>query len=508
VLLDARHLPDGSEIESDVCIVGAGAAGITLARELAATRLTVCLLESGGLEPDALTQSLCRGDNVGLAYYPLEANRQRAFGGTTWLWAGWCRPLDKLDFEVRPWIPDSGWPFEKTELLPFYRRAHAVCDLGPFEYDPAYWQDRLRLSCLPLRDAEAVSKIYQLSAPTRFGAAYRDELTRASNVRVVLYANVMEIEATEGAAAVTRLRVACLGGARFTARARYYVLAAGGIENARLLLLSNRSQPPGLGNANDLVGRYFMEHLHFPAGAIRLTRAQGAALAFYRRDGRAAVARLFLPHTIQEREQLLNCSCKPEPAYWSDRLGLTTTLRRASSAARRLRRLLAREDDQQRPSPQTKRLRLHHTLEQAPNRDSRVTLSDERDPLGLPRVRLDWRTTMLDRRTAARAPQLIGDAFRRAGLGQLEIDPHDDDRAWPPPPLQGLRGHHMGTTRMHLSPRRGVVDAQCRVHGIANLFVAGSSVFPTAGAGTPTLTIVALALRLAEHLKTLTGTCA
>lgn len=499
MLIDARQLANGSELASDVCIVGAGAAGITIARELVATPLTVCLLESGGFEPHRDIQALCQGENVGLPYYPLDANRWRAFGGTTGLWAGWCRPLDDIDFAHRPWVPHSGWPLAKADLLPFYARAHTLCELGPLSYDPEDWEEHYHLSRLPLAGTDVVTRIYQLSPPTRFGVAYRDVVARAANVQAVLHANVVQVEATESATAVNRLHVTTRGGARLTARARYYVLAAGGIENARLLLVSDTPQAAGLGNTYDLVGRYFMEHLHFSNGAIRFVQAQAASLALYVRATRRAVARLFPSEAAQEREGLLNCGFTLTPTYWSDRLGLTATLQRVAGGGRRFRQLLGRDDAPVQLPWRTRRVELHHTLEQAPNPESRVTLSDERDVFGVRRIRLDWRTSTLERYTAERVPRLLGDAFAHAGLGRLDTAPAFD--AWPPPPLQGLRGHHLGTTRMHADPRCGVVDPQGRVHGIANLYVTGSSVFPTAGAGTPTLTIVALALRLADRLK-------
>jgi len=518
MFVDARHLGDPGRIETDVCIVGAGAAGITLAGELASSGADVCLLESGGAEPDFETQSLARGEITGLPYYPLDANRQRAFGGTLRLWAGWCRPLDPVDFEAREWVPGSGWPIPRETLMPFYVRAHERLGLGPPDYDVERWEREIGTRRVALEQDRVESRMYHLADPRWLGREGRTELSRAGNVRVLTHANLREIEAADGGRCVTAVRVRCLHGREFRVTARRYVLAMGAIENARLMLASRSAVATGLGNEHDQVGRHFMEHIHFPSGRIRLGEARTVAPALYFRTGRSVIARLAPSRETQAREGLLNFNTMLEPVHselWRrgfevahhlmlsvDRA--TTRVRRLAHVARRYagpaaamsyRRGLPGANH---PAPE---LRLHHTLEQAPNPDSRVTLGDETDALGVPRVRLEWRTTALERHTVTRGRDLIGDAFAEAGLGRFGLDAADDDTVWPPRPLQGLRGHHMGTTRMSVDPRHGVVDPDCRVHGMRNLYVAGSSVFPTSGAGTPTITIVALALRLAAHLN-------
>jgi choline dehydrogenase-like flavoprotein len=518
MITDARTLGGSATIETDVCIVGAGAAGLTIACELAAHAVEACVLESGGAEPDFETQSLAQGAITGLPYYPLDANRQRAFGGTLRLWAGWCRPLDELDFAERPWVPGSGWPVARDELASYYGRAHERLGLGPPQYELDHWERELGAPRVAIDEDLAVTRVYHLAEPRWFIRESRGLLRRAESVRVLTHANLTEIESDDAGGAATGLRVRCLGGRAFRVVARRYVLATGAVENARLLLASRRAVAEGLGNRHDQVGRCFMEHIHCPSGKIRLTNPHAVAPALYFRTGRGVIARLYLPPEVQAREGLLNYNAMLEPMH-SDLLRrgfamahrvvlsadrVVTRARRVAhlarryvgpAAARSYRRGLPGADHPARE------LRLHHTFEQAPNPDSRVRLDGETDVLGVPRVRLEWRTLPIDRRTMIRGRDLIGEAFGAAGLGELVRCPGEDDSVWPPPPLQGLRGHHMGTTRMHADPRRGVVDADCRVHGIRNLFVAGSSVFPTSGAGTPTITIVALALRLADHLR-------
>lgn len=247
MITDARSLPKNTEIDTDVCVVGAGAAGITLARELSGQSFSVCLLESGGLEFQEDTQSLYAGENVGLPYN-LANERLRFFGGTTNHWGGYCRPLDDIDFKVRDWIPNSGWPFDKAHLIPYYERALKICQLGePYTFDVADWESE-ETPRLPFIGNRVVTKLFRLSPPTRFGRVYRNEISRSGNISTYLHANAVEIETDENARTVTRLRVASLEGNSFWVSAKLFILATGGIENPRLLLNSNKRQSVGLGN--------------------------------------------------------------------------------------------------------------------------------------------------------------------------------------------------------------------------------------------------------------------
>ena len=517
MFIDARTVPENTIIETDVCIVGAGAAGITLAREFIGQPFRVCLLESGGVEYDNATQSLSEGENIGLPYFPLVAARLRFFGGTTNHWAGWCAPLDGIDFETREWIPHSGWPFGKSHLDPFYERAQPVCQLGPFAYDAKTWETE-SLPSLPFTGKRVITKIVQFSPPTRFGQVYRHEIERADNISTYLYANVVDIDTTDSARAVTRLRVACLQGNKFRLSAKLFILATGGIENPRLLLASNRVQSSGVGNQNDLVGRFFMEHPHVNSGLFLPSNRHISRTDLYiqpwveSRGGRKSRIKglWILSAEALRREKLLNFSA----ALFTTFSEGVRSLKRLLPAIQKgdfgdfvehLRNVIGDIDDVAvtaygkfvKGGYPVKVWRISSRAEPAPNPDSRVTLSTERDSLGMSRVRLDWRLSGMDKRSITRAHEIIGEELGRAGLGRLKITLGDDDSAWPP----GGGWHHMGTTRMHVDPKKGVVNENCRVHGISNLYIAGSSVFPTSGSANPTLTIVALSLRLADHVK-------
>jgi len=493
---DARSLADGDTLAADVCVVGAGAAGITLARELEDRDLSVLLLESGGVAYEQETQALYDGEEGGNVLRPrgryLASSRLRYLGGTTNHWAGWCRPLDAIDFEERPWVAHSGWPFGRDELVPFYFRALEVAGLAPAGEEKA--ADALP----PLGDGRWFESTSFQVHPRRFARVFRRELERSRRIRVVLHANAVGLRSDAGARRVEEVSVACLDGKRLRARARAYVLAAGGIENARLLLVSAEAAPGGLGNGRDLVGRFFMDHPHSRFVAVALTEP--------------ALARSFLPSPAEAQAAVpvvpaLRPSDAAQRAHRLLNLVLTQPLPLASSAAGDsvAGGEVAWGIDRQGSGGEPAHLVFQSRAEQAPNPESRVLLSPDTDALGVRRVRLEWRLQPEDGRSLRSAARLLGRELGARGLGRVRF------KAGPPELAPGhaesagsrrFRGgsHHMGTTRMHRDPGRGVVDADCRVHGLDNLFVAGSSVFPTGGASNPTLTVLALTLRLGRHL--------
>ncbi len=302
MLLDAREIPGGTTLAADVCVIGAGAAGITLARALAGSGHSVLLLESGGFEFDDRTQALYRGKTVGLPIDPtidmgLDSPRLRYFGGTTNHWSGFCRPFPELDFEVRSYVPRSGWPIARADLDPYYAAAQDVVGLGPYDYSLAYWRDQ-GLIDQPLFEAPRTPhSIVQLTQRPRFGPVYHDEIVNSIDVQLVLWANVTRIALADDGNSVTGVDVTTLGKNQFTATAKAFVVATGGLEVPRLLLASNDRRPAGIGNEHDLVGRCFMEHVNISVGPValsttdRLSRALHPDVAHDRRRRRAARGR-------------------------------------------------------------------------------------------------------------------------------------------------------------------------------------------------------------------------
>jgi choline dehydrogenase-like flavoprotein len=521
MLLDFRAAALPELHQADLCIIGGGAAGIAIAREFIDSGRSVILLESGGLEPDARVQDLHRGENP-RGDFTLHESRFRQLGGTTAVWGGWCAPFDALDFERRDWVPHSGWPITQQTLMPYYQRAQALCQLGEFRYEVADWPG-LAGRTFALDAAKLSHRLWQLSPPTRFGEAYRGELTAAQNVTLLLHATATEIVTGDSAEAVTEVRIANLAGRRGRVRARRYVAACGGIETPRLMLLSRGVETAGLANGHDLVGRYFMEHPHPDAGGVLVSGDIRRFDAYVRRSfGDDGIVVAFGPSPdAQRRLRILNSSIAvggslrlgPSEA-WDSMTKLARAVEHGhwpASAATHAGRVLGnlegllREGYRRRKQEPVRGYSFIARTETAPDPANRVTLSDERDALGQPRARLQWRPGRAERTTIEKTMRLVAAEFGRLNVGRIRLNELllADDARW----SENLSwfGHHMGTTRMSETPRSGVVDANCRVHGLANLYIAGSSVFPTSGYANPTLTLLALSLRLADHLKSSEG---
>lgn len=506
--IDARKLPNGSSFDTDIAIIGGGPAGITLTRSFAGRKTRIMIVEAGGREFDADVQSLYEGENAGIEY-PLALNRMRFFGGSSNHWGGYCRPLDPIDFEKRDWVPYSGWPFAIDELEPYYEPASEIVEVAPGKYaDKQYWQEQTGETLPdPLTGRMRVRYVH-FSPPTRFGTRYGEDLEKAGNVQVMLNANVSNIDSTDDARAVTKFDIKTLNGLEHSVRARIYVVATGGLENARMLLLSNKRMQAGLGNQNDLVGRFFMEHPHL-TGFGEIVVADLKRLPELYRDrliieGRPCKAAFNPSAEFLRERRLLNATFMGGIAghYQADTKSNWDRTPRHIEMLQTAKYFLTDNGgpaDPEKPDEIGHWMGLGCACEQEPNPDSRVMLStDQKDPLGLPRIKLDWRLTEQDRRSVVEHMRSLAMEMGAWGIGRMLIGVEDDGK-WPE--LVAGGSHHMGTTRMHDDPKQGVVDRNCKVHGIDNLYVAGSSVFPTSGAANPTLSLVALALRLGDHLR-------
>lgn len=502
MMLEAESLPEGCVLPADVCVIGAGPAGISLALELIDSGLDVVLLESGGLKPEAPTQALYAGAVADPRLHPPpDRDRERRFGGTTASWAGRCLPLDPIDFEPRDWIPYSGWPFGPEVLAPYYPRASQLCEVGEFVYDAGRAFQRPLPPLLPALEPQAFdgNALERFSCPTDFGHRYGHRLRSAANVRVILHANATKLWLDPEGRRVENVGARTLAGRGFEVDARDVVLATGGLEVPRLLLANRDVQRSGIGNQHDQVGRYYMSHLSGCVGSLRFGDAAAQPWIDYdlADDGVFCRRRFALRPEAQRRLALGNFALRLQhrPYDWHDPLGALRAgwhwLRDRQRSGRRLPSPVQR--------PRRGRYALAFSAEQRPNPDSRVTLSEDTDPLGLPRLQVDWRYSRGDVDTVQRGLDLFLEELERAGLGRCDYDPQALEPQLPGAGLE--RGHHLGTARMGSDPRRSVVDPQCRVHEVDNLYVAGSAVFPTAGQADPTLTLVALALRLGEHLR-------
>lgn len=547
MIIDGNTLPTDPTLHAAVCVVGGGPVGIALALALADGGREVLLLEAGGTERSEASQAFYRGTVADPAMHsPVDEFRERRLGGASTIWGGRCMPFDPIDFIARDWIPDSGWPIGPEALRPFYPAANRLCEAGAFAYTADAAFDR------PLRPMIAgyagarysTDTLERFSCPTDFGARYRRRLETARALRLVVNAAVTDIAMNAAGDAVTGLHVRAGNGTAIAIEADRIVLATGGLETARLLLASRSVQTRGIGNAHDVVGRYYMCHL---AGTIGTFEASGGTDAVWhgydvaddgtycrrrlalrpeqQREHRIGnvVARLHHPRIADARHgtgilSALYLARSLVPRQYRKRLedadpaGILGTLSHAANVAREPlaaarfardmlvgRKFAARKFPSIVVRPRTGRFSLDFHAEQAPHAESRVTLDDDRDAWGTPRLRVDWRYTRGDVATVSTALRLFADDVAEAGVGRFVFDPEQVEAemirygAYP--------GHHIGTARMGGDPRTSVVDPDCRVHGVANLYVAGAAVFPTSSQANPTLTAIALALRLADRLK-------
>ena len=554
---DIQDFADNSEIHTDICIVGSGPAGISVAKEFLNTEFDVCIVESGGRTKEPETQSLSEIENIGIERrMPQELVRQRVYGGSSTTWSGRCASFDPIDFASRDWIPNSGWPIKPEELNPYLERANEYLGLGPNIYDESLF-DLLKLKRpKPEIDNQYLKPTFwQFSkskqSPGKVMVFGQDLVTQDTpNLRTILHANLVHINTDDTGARVESLDLKSLEGKKLRIKAKTVVLCCGGIENARLLLASNKVIPEGVGNKHDTVGRYLMDHIGAAIGTFDPSISSDLQSRFgrYWLDNRGTqqsyLHGIALSEKVQTDEKLLNAAAFLEEYVspndpWNALKRFTAKLLHGknyqtnnsddenmfwlddsfSSANQKsisfgsdcvcilanipsiLKNLYRKKINHRPPITKNAQVDLYTLIEQSPKRESRITLSSQIDALGMPISKINWVIDEKERTTARRLGEIISSEFKRIGLT-------------PPILAQWLftednwqsnftdRAHPTGSTRMSADPKEGVVDSNCNVHGVEGLFIAGSSIFPTSGHANPTLMIVAMAIRLADWLKT------
>jgi choline dehydrogenase-like flavoprotein len=537
MIVDGTALESGIEKEHDLCVVGSGIAAMTLVHELGQYFRDICMIESGAWKPDNETQLLYSLKNVGYPIRQHYQSRVRYFGGSCNIWAGRAMIYNETDLRPRSWLDEAAWPIDFSELEDYYAAASRILKLPSYDkLDPQTWRAELSEFEAGLFDSPSFKPNVSVfaKAPARFG--YQSKSYKAVRdsraITVYINSNVVNLSLNESHSRVVRVDVACLNGVRFAVKANVIVLACGGLENTRILMASNSQIAGGIGSAYGQLGRYYMDHPRAVYGRIKLTRKVKLDhfLGMPVSGGKIQLG-IGLSEQVQADEGLLDNYLSLEPSYSIGSVELYAAF------VKLMKRLLRKGYSGERfdfRNPEIagvpemiylltpKELLPHflyytyykcshfaksilanlthvslvHYSEQEPIYASRVYLDDERDKLGMPKLVLDWRVSDRSLHSSLRLLRLVDEHFRRhdtgffeGNLDAVEALPYTD------------ASHHLGTTRMSTDPKRGVVDVNCRVHGVDNLYVTGSSVFPTAGHANPTLTIAAMSLRLAAHLK-------
>lgn len=498
-IINAADLDDGSELRSAVAIIGGGAAGIAVALRLAARGVDSVLCESGTDDREERTQDLYMGESNG--YWDLTATRLRYFGGSTNHFNGQSRPLGVVDFEPAPWRPGHAWPIAHTQLMRHVPDAMDLLGLAPGSWDIDDWFDDLPATTVA--GTPGFEPLMFQARAASMGATHRHTLAASGRCTVVFGVNATAVVLDDAATRVDGIELVTLSGSQLTVVADAYVVATGGIESARLLLASDQQVVDGVGNSSGLVGRYFADHPATPA--LRLVRSPGSSWSLPERQvpgpygDVSALARLGISDDTQARLGVpgfhLRTWSYPEPSQQlvvgaagrSDAAVVDAAVLDAGVAA-----LL----DPLGPPPDIA-WRVTIGFDTSPNRSSRVVLSDVvRNELGERAAEVQWRFTSDDEANMAAVVELVARQFAMLGVGRLDTNPPAGTWA------ESIEGqhHHMGTLRMSASASAGVVDTDLRLHDVANLYAAGSAVFPTYGHVNPTLNIVALSLRLGNHL--------
>lgn len=550
---DARKIKSGSILEADLCIVGGGSAAISVAMRYLDSGNSIIMIPGGATNQTALGIDLYRGKvSPSGSHEPLEENRLRMWGGTTTVWGGRCVPFDPIDFEHRDWIPGSGWPIRHESLDRYWEPACRFSEAGDAAFDARKVFPNTQKEIVRGFDNDQLVSwpLERWSVPTDYCRRYRPDLDAASNVRVLIHAHAVHLQLSADGRTLSHVDAACRPGAIFRVKARQTVIACGALENARLLLAAKDIKSEGIGNEHDLVGRYYQSHRFGVCGHAILSGDLDKFIYDFEKDSEGIYCRRRFWMTPEAQEQLRICNVvgfffrnvsgasEHRNAMVSTVLVAKTLLGGARKGPKRLLEILRtqrRELWQHAciilkdgpsvfgqlsevaytrlfrkrrlpillPPKKINRFPLFYQTEHAPLYDSRVLLdSNSVDEFGMPRLEARIQFSEVDHRTCSTFVRLFKKRFEEAGLGTFDLTEDEERLLDHPDPMDfNSNAHHVGTTRMSEKPEDGVVDTNCRVHSVDNLYVAGASVFPTSSHANPTLLIVVLGMRLADHLK-------
>jgi choline dehydrogenase-like flavoprotein len=512
-----------SDFTADVCVIGAGAAGFACALSFLDTSIKVIILEGGRRSFCEEAADLHKADITNHHHLGVHEARERIVGGTTTKWGGQALPFMKEDFLVRKHLSASGWPISYEELQPYYQKAEAVLGTDQttsFNYAP--WKDHSVAEPVFSRDTISLFVTKWCKTPN-FALQHGEKIRAASHITLLSNANVIELLPNVGFDAVEELRIKSLDGKEGSVRARYIIAAGGAIETVRLFLASKKFGEDGLANKHDLVGRYFQDHCAAIAGQIipdSRRRFHAIFDPFYK-NGYKYFPRIKLNPQLASQSQLLHCSGQivfsdvMDGALAHAKKLMAFVRNRQLPSIHEIRSLLSPDKmlaigraawrlkvKKRGSSPASGPIWLEVHSEQEPLYDSRITLSDKVDHLGMPRVKLHWSISELTVKTIKEMARLTALEFQNSKIGKLKLEPwvihKKNDK-----PLRWIIDtfHQAGGLKMSTNEQDGVVDTACKVFGMRNLYVASSAVFPTSSFSNSTMTIIALAIRVCETVK-------
>jgi len=525
MIIDANNIESKSIFKADICILGGGIAGIVLANELLSTNKNIILLESGSEQYDDKTQGLYEAESTPSIFPNPRASRLRFLGGSSNHWENSTERFSPIDFKKRDWISDSGWPLTYGELEPYYTKAeeYAKVDKGGYQFE--FWKEKFNSTDIFSKSTLFSSTVSKSSLyPTQFYREYGDNLARAKNIKIITNANVVNLKYNTETQVVNSAIFRTFKDEQHQVDANTFIMCFGGIENARMLLTFNEKYKNKLGNEYDNVGRYFMEHptvraAHFLPlqenkldkiyeGTIddelyitaRASLSEAAQMAhrtnnlrmyFTKRSKIELSAGISSSHIISNS---IKNSETPEE-FGGHLLNIIKDIDHIAEAFLRKELDTSFFDS----THEFGGYQIISMIEQTPDRNNRVQLGKEKDSLGIKKVKIDFRVTETDKEKTWTTLELLAKDPSIQSIGRVRLLKDRDSRIWTS--QLGFGQHHMGTTKMSDNVKSGVVDPSLKVFGTKNFYISGSSVFPTGGHVPPTLTIIAVTIRLAHTLK-------
>ena len=507
---DLKDFPSNSILNYDICIAGTGPAGISVARKLLGTDLKIVILESGGLEPEPEYQELNEGINSGPSYLSLEGPRLRCFGGAGKLWAGHCAPFESDEFDKKSYVPLSGWPISLNDLKIYYKQAAEMLGIS---YEKFYNKDLLgktfkekSFNEFERDDSFLSANVLQVSNVDNRDLAekYRNDLESSVNTDVIFHSTVTKLNFSKNNKNVESISIADLNNNSGTIKAKIFVLACGALENPRILLTSKKFNKKEISNDNNFVGSCFMSHpgikevaeINKNTSEICLkNETDNSFRIFFEINSRERIKQKILRHSlsVSQLNDLTNKSTYTSGRIFSELKRLFDDFNLFSATKKITCKIKG-------ANYSSNKWNLGVGLEQPPRLTNNLKLHDTLDALGVPKINMFWDDlSKIEKDTVVKSVKTMARELGLLGTGKIKFK--NELLSGQSYKFNDSINHHIGTTRMSESSKTGVVDKNCKVFGVSNLYIAGSSVFTTSSIVNPTYTIIALSLRLGEYLK-------